>query len=184
MAIFRTTISPQVKIIIICLLVLGPLVAVVQIQWGERAGLKAAAERSIVDSQMTIQQAEAVRDISAMYPEDVLLLDQTVPEGERADLLLNIMQDVAANNGGRVSSVQLMPDNADPLNLQLSLYRASFQSVQTIFSNVTYAQVKNILNDLSMARRPVQITSWSFDSAAKQLHINARVVFIEKYVDR
>lgn len=172
----------QVKIIALSFVVIGPLVAVLQIQFGERAGLGAAAERQLNEVNWQISQAKSVQQVAEQHNADLLLLDSAVPVGTSHDSLITTLNTVASKHNARLKNFTLQPDEQPVGELQLARYRANIDNFEAEFSGVNYERVKALLDSLKNSRRPIEVKSWVFNSQESILEINGRVMYIEDYV--
>jgi hypothetical protein len=177
----RLSTKNSLKIIVISLIIIGPLLAALQIQFGKRAGIKSNAERQINEASLQLQQFKTISDLSLERPSDMLLVDFVVPLGARQDTLLATMADIARQYGARVTGFNLNTDESQITELQLSLYRSNMESFKTEFVGVSYENLAWLLDDLQNSSRPIKVESWEYDSREAKLKVSGRVMFIESY---
>lgn len=176
------SVKNSLKIIAITIVIIGPLVAALQIQFGSRAGLKSAAERNLSNASLHLKQAEFVRDVSQSHQEDVLLIESAVPLGESHETLLATLADVASAHGGRVANFNLHASHSSITELQLSRYKSNMENFEVVFNGIDYEKVSPVLVALTNSRRPIKIDKWDFDSRSGNLTVVGRIMFIEEYV--
>lgn len=183
----QTTPNPQRSsntswlVLSVVIVILGPLVAMIQLQYGDTIGIPAGLQREITELELNLAHAGAVRDVTAMHPEDILLLDATVPEGKRHDTLLAGVVQVARQHGTEVQSLSLKDSTAMTELSYPSRFRPVVQVVEFVVSGVTYEKLSGLLQDIAQARRPMIVDSWQYDAKAGTLTIQARTVVIETY---
>lgn len=168
-------------ILSMAILVLGPLVALAQLQYGNRISEMSALRREISAHELTLSHAGTVRDVTMMHPEDILLLDSTIPQGKRHDTLLVGLVQVARQQGAEVQSLSLNESNVMNDLTVPGRFRPVMQEVEFTLSGVTYEKLSRLLQDVANARRPMVVDKWQYDAKAGTVTMTARTVVIEPY---
>lgn len=165
----------------IAILILGPLVALLQLQYGNQISEMSSLQRDVTAHELTLAHAGTVRDVTTMHPEDVLLLDSTIPQGKRHDTLLAGLVQVARQQGTEVQSLSLKESSSMNDLVVPGRFRPIVQEVEFTLSGVTYEKLSGLLQDVANARRPMVVDKWQYDAKAGTITMTARTVVIEPY---